>query len=391
MSFEALLKDVKKHFSKDNPDICHDPTKKYEVIPTDVYGFDLCTGLGGLPRGRIIEVVAMESTGKSSLLYHMMGKMQAKGMCSILFDAEQSFDAFYAKNVFNLVEDGKTFIVFQPTCIEEVDSLMDMVIKSGVKADLWAYDSIESMKPRALIEGSLLKEARMCAHAAAMGKFVPKIKTAAFRDNCVALFTNQLRSQIAPNAYTSMKGVATGYDPKGQYTTPGGMSIRFLASMRFELKYEAKEEESGPVDALSEELGLDKGTNLIKVIGLKNKCARPSVKCTIHYNHHSSNQVGGWDRSKDLLRLLKKIGRVKQASTKFTYKGLNENFENSGSKMASEEMFANNPKLMKDAEDLIASMRAGETLLDRASKDDITPGVMDSQEDTSNITIVPMD
>jgi recombination protein RecA len=184
---------VKKEIGRINPDIVSDPNKVIQFITSGNFSFDLVNG--GWPRRRISEIFGMEHSGKSSMVYQTFAELQRVGKFGILFDYEGSWEPTYAKNTFGLIEDGKTFLVLQPDTVEEGDLIFERM-QNLSQIDLIVIDSIDAMKPQALIECSLAKDAKIGAHAMAVGRVVAKFKRFARLHNTAVVFTNQIRSKI---------------------------------------------------------------------------------------------------------------------------------------------------------------------------------------------------
>lgn len=361
MSLKDINALVKKTLSRTNPDIVFDPNRTFEVISSGHIVFDLLTGIGGLPRGRIIEIIGMESSGKSSLCYLILATAVKAGLKCVLLDAEQSWDPAYGEKVFGLVQDGENFSVYQPQNYEECDNILDILIKQKEALDLIICDSIEAMKPRCIIENSADKEQRVGAHAKAMGAFVIKMKNYLNWSRAVCIGTNQLRSAINTKQGEQPVGTASGYNVQETMTTPGGLAWRFYASMRFKTEFGGQLGKSEVAKNIQDPTGLEqyRAGKFVKLINLKNKCSTPELKGLSQFDfpNDATGEVGGWNLGKDTLRLLENIGRVQQKGTKFIYNGLHLDWDNVGSKESSENLFISDENLMKDARDLIHSMR----------------------------------
>lgn len=368
-SMGDLLKEISKKFSKSNPDIVFNPDKQYEAVSSGNLIFDLISGIGGFPKGRITEICAMESTGKTSLLYAAIGAAQRKGLVSVLFDFEQCFDPHYAESCYGIKLDGKTFFLFQPITIEEGDAIFDTLMESAdINFDLVCFDSIACMKPQAILDASLEDNAIVGAHARMISRFTHKLKKECYLKNFAAVLTNQFQFQIARDQWTPGIGVAAGHKHKDQFTTPGGIAPRFLASMRYKLELSSKEsrEEVDPLSGEREELVM---TRLVKFINLKNKCSRPELKGISHFDVVTPEQRGGWNTNKDLMELLRRRGRVTQVGAAFKYEGLSQTWEARG-KANGEYLFLNTPEIISDAFQLLDKLRAedvsGNLLVDKA-------------------------
>lgn len=371
-AIKDIMKDVQKKFSKSNPDIVFDPHKKYEVVSSGNISFDLVTGIGGFPKGRITEIIAHESTGKTSLLLAAMGKAQAKGQVSILFDFEQCFDPFYAEQCYGLKLDNKTFFLVQPTTIEEGDVIFDMLMESEAKIDFMAFDSIACMIPQALSEGSLEENAQVGIHARFISRFMHKLKKAAYFHNFAAVCTNQFRFQIQKDRFTPGVGVRSGGNQNDPLTTPGGMAPRFLASIRVTMKQKGSGEKNLELNPITGEKEEILTTKQIRFVGIKNKCARPELIADSWFDIVTPSQKGGWNSGKDVMDLLRSRGRITQSGATFRYEGLNIPEITVRGKANGENEFLTNPEILKDAFALLEVLRKEESangmLLRRAVK-----------------------
>lgn len=388
-SIDVILKEIQKKFSKTNPDIVFDPQKQYEALSSGNLIFDLVTGIGGFPRGRITEVIGMESSCKSSLIYSTLGVAQKKGLKVALLDAEQCYSRSYAESCYDLKLDQKTFFLFQPVCIEEADTILDMLMDSSDKFDIIAIDSIACLTPRAVQEGSLEEAQGIGIHARKVSQFMHKLKKYCYLDNFAAICTNQLKYQIQRDQYTPGIGIATGYKFKDQYITPGGMTPRFLASIRMLLEISGKAEDTNVKDPLTGETSDEKTIKLIKIINIKNKCATPGVKNVTRFCMATSTRKGGWNAGMDLLELLRRMGRVTQSGATFKYQGLSQEWTFRG-KANGENAFINTPEILQDAFALYEKLRQEnvetDKLVDKAILgEDFTEG--DQKERSSEIEI----
>ena len=189
-----------------------------EVIPTGSIALDIALGIGGLPRGRIIEIYGPESSGKTTLTLHAIANAQKAGGICAFIDAEHAFDAEYAKK---LGVDIDALLVSQPDTGEQALEIMDMLIRSGA-LDLVVVDSVAALVPRAEIEGEM-GDSHMGLQARLMSQALRKITGALHQSKTTAIFINQLREKI---------GVFFG-SPE---TTTGGKALKFYASVRLDIR-----------------------------------------------------------------------------------------------------------------------------------------------------------
>lgn len=375
-SLNALLSDVKKTFSKTNPDLVFDPCKKVEFLPSGSIVFDLVSG-GGLPKGRLTEIFGMEHSGKSSLIYSALAQVQKNKGVGILIDAENAWDPVYAKKTFGLEHDGVHFAVFQPDNIEEIDALVEKLATLD-KLDLLCFDSVDAMKPKAQVEGSLSEERRVGAHAQAMSRFVAKMRILAKEKNIPIVFINQMRTNITTGrAVDQNVGTGAGFNVMEQYTVTGGMALRFYASLRMKLEYGGRIEDETGTNALTGQPDKVRIGNEIKIINIKNKVGTPFLKGLASFYFPMPGQKGGWSNERDVMEILRKRGKIRQQATKFVYNGLHiQEWSNVGSKRASEQMFMSNAELMADARALLESIIHADTVtqtLEIATTADFSP------------------
>lgn len=192
--------------------------EKVAVIPTGSIALDLALGVGGLPKGRIIEIYGPESSGKTTLCQHIIAEAQRMGGTAALIDAEHAFDPIYAEKTGVNIKD---LLVSQPDTGEQGLEIADTLIRSNA-VDLIVVDSVAALVPKAEIEGDI-GDSFMALQARLMSQSLRRLSGAVSRSNCTLVFTNQLRMKI---------GVMFG-NPE---TTPGGRALRFYASVRLEIR-----------------------------------------------------------------------------------------------------------------------------------------------------------
>lgn len=389
-TLSSLITDVKKTFSRTNPDLVFDPMKKVSFTPSGSIVFDLVSG-GGLPKGRITEIFGMEGSAKSSLLYGALAGVQKRGGVGILIDAENAWDPVFARNTFGLEHDGVGFAVFQPDNIEEIDALLEK-ISDLTKLDLIGFDSVDAMKPKGQVECSLADERRVGAHAQAMSRFVAKIRIFAKEKNIPVVFINQMRTNIQTGRSVDQNvGTGAGFNVMEQYTVTGGMALRYYASLRMKLEYGGRIEDEMGINPITGSQDKIRIGNEIKVINVKNKVGTPFLKSNASFLFPMPGQKGGWSNDRDLLELLKKRGKIRQVSTKFVYNGLHiQEWSNIGSKKASEQLFLSTPELKADAAALLDSLiqadrsvqNSGQIkMLEVATQQDLAPEDTFGQDD----------
>jgi len=192
--------------------------KKTDAIPTGSIALDIALGVGGLPRGRIVEIYGPEASGKTSLVLHVLAEAQKKGGTAALIDAEHALDPSWAKLIgVNLDE----LLVSQPDTGEQALEIVETLVRSGA-LDVVAVDSVAALVPRAEIEGEM-GDAMMGVQARLMSQALRKLTAAISKSKTVVIFTNQLRHKI---------GVFFG-NPE---TTPGGLALKFYTSVRLDVR-----------------------------------------------------------------------------------------------------------------------------------------------------------
>lgn len=189
-----------------------------EVIPTGSIGLDIALGVGGYPRGRVIEIYGPESSGKTTLTLHAMAEAQKAGGIAAFIDAEHAFDRFYAAK---LGVDIDNLIISQPDNGEQALEIADNLIRSGA-IDIVVIDSVAALTPKSEIEGEM-GDSKMGLHARLMSQALRKLTGSISKTKCTVIFINQLREKI---------GVMFG-NPE---TTTGGNALKFYASVRLDIR-----------------------------------------------------------------------------------------------------------------------------------------------------------
>lgn len=220
--------------------------EEVEIIPSGSLGLDIALGIGGYPRGRVVEIYGPESSGKTTLTLHAIAEVQRKGGIAAFIDAEHAFDRFYAEKLGVKTED---LIISQPDNGEQALEITDNLIRSGA-IDLIIVDSVAALTPRAEIEGEM-GESKVGLHARLMSQALRKLTATISKTNVTCMFINQLREKI---------GVMFG-NPE---TTTGGNALKFYASVRLDIR-RSTQIKDGDVA-----IG-----NRVKVKVVKNKVAPP--------------------------------------------------------------------------------------------------------------------
>jgi recombination protein RecA len=192
--------------------------EEIEVIPTGSIGLDVALGVGGYPRGRVIEIYGPESSGKTTLTLHAIAEAQKNGGIAAFIDAEHAFDRYYAEN---LGIDIENLIISQPDNGEQALEITDNLIRSGA-IDIIVVDSVAALTPKSEIEGEM-GDSKMGLHARLMSQALRKLTASISKTNCTVIFINQLREKI---------GVMFG-NPE---TTTGGNALKFYCSVRLDIR-----------------------------------------------------------------------------------------------------------------------------------------------------------
>ena len=288
------------------------PADNIESIPTGSVALDVALGVGGFPRGRVVEIYGPESSGKTTLAIHAIAEVQKQGGIAAFIDAEHAFDQFYAKN---LGVDVENLFISQPDNGEQALEIADNLIRSGA-IDLIIIDSVAALTPKAEIEGDM-GDSRMGLQARLMSQALRKLTGTISRTGCTCIFINQLREKI---------GVMFG-NPE---TTTGGNALKFYSSVRIDIR------RSSQIKNGDEVIG-----NRVKVKVVKNKVAPPFRRAEFDIMYGQ-----GISRSGEVIDIGVEFDIIKKSGSWFSY---GETKLGQG-RDAVKSLIQDNPELMEELE-----------------------------------------
>jgi recombination protein RecA len=262
-------------------------TVKVGVIPTGALSLDIALGVGGLPRGRVVEIYGPESSGKTTVALHAIAEAQKAGGIAAFIDAEHALDPTYAAA---LGVDVEALLVSQPDTGEQALEITDMLVRSGA-VDIVVIDSVAALTPRVELEGEM-GDSHVGLQARLMSQALRKLAGTLNRSRTCCVFINQLREKV---------GVLFG-SPE---VTPGGRALKFYASVRLEVRR---------IESLKD--GTNFVGNRVRVKVVKNKCAPPFTQCEFDILFGQ-----GISREGSLLDIGVQHGIVKKAGAWYTYDG----------------------------------------------------------------------
>lgn len=283
-----------------------------ESIPTGALSLDVALGIGGIPKGRIIEIFGPESSGKTTLALHMIAEAQKRGGEAAFIDAEHALDPVYAKN---LGVDIDNLIVSQPDTGEQGLEIAEALVRSGA-IDIIVVDSVAALVPKAEIDGDM-GDAHVGLQARLMSQALRKLAGVINKSNSVIVFINQLREKV---------GIMFG-NPE---TTPGGRALKFYASVRLDIRRVESIKQDGNV------IG-----NRVRVKVVKNKVAPPFREAEFDIIYGK-----GISKSGNILDLAVSLDIINKSGAWFSYNGerIGQGRENAKSYLE------NNPKMMDEVE-----------------------------------------
>ena len=283
------------------------------VIPSGSLGLDLALGIGGYPRGRIVEIYGPESSGKTTLALHAIAEAQKAGGIAAFIDAEHAFDRYYAQK---LGIDVENLIISQPDNGEQALEIADNLIRSGA-IDIIVIDSVAALTPKAEIDGEM-GDSKMGLQARLMSQALRKLTATVNKTKCTAIFINQLREKI---------GVMFG----NPATTTGGNALKFYASIRLDIRRSTQIK-----DGNNEASG-----NRARVKVVKNKVAPPFRRAEFDIMYGE-----GVSKTGEVLDIGSEMGIVKKSGSWYSY----DDSRLGQGRDAVKEVLKDNPELMEEIE-----------------------------------------
>ena len=286
-----------------------------ETVPTGALALDLALGVGGLPRGRVVEIYGPESSGKSTLAMHVVAEAQRNGGICAYIDAEHAMDPVYAKAIGVDIDE---LLISQPDTGEQALEISDMLVRSGA-LDVVVIDSVAALTPRAEIEGEM-GDTHVGLQARLMSQALRKLTANLNKTDTICIFINQLREKI---------GVMFG-SPE---TTPGGRALKFYSSVRLDIRR---------IESIKDGVEIVGNRTRVKVV--KNKVAPPFKQAEFDIMYGK-----GISREGSLLDIGVELGLIKKSGAWYTYEGeqLGQGRENA------KQFLSDNPEIMVEVSERI--------------------------------------
>jgi len=339
-ALDAAIAQIEKQYGKGAVMKLGDPSSRMniETIPTGSLSLDLALGLGGIPKGRIVEIYGPESSGKTTVTLHMIAEVQKRGGIAGFIDAEHALDPVYAKNI---GVDVDNLYISQPDCGEQALEITETMVRSGA-VDIIVVDSVAALVPKAEIDGEM-GDSHVGLQARLMSQALRKLTAVISKSNCTVVFINQLREKV---------GVMFG-NPE---TTTGGRALKFYSSVRLDVRRIESLKQAGEV------IG-----NRTRVKVVKNKIAPPFKEAEFDIMFGE-----GISRVGDILDIAAGIDVVNKSGAWYAYEGnkIGQGRENA------KQYLKDNPAVCEEIEEKVRkhfSLTAGEEAPEEPQNEEKAP------------------